>query len=135
MQSEEDGLVMTECNVEPLEFHDLGRREVVGKFDGGMISSDGGAVLLREVEKRTGVLHRLAQQFTDYRDPEAIEHTVEELSSQRVLGLALGYEDLNDHDRLRADTLLAVLIGKDDPSGKSRAREQDKGKPLASSAP
>ena len=125
---------MTECNAEQLEFHGLGRRELVAKFDGGMISSDGGGLLLREVEKRTGILHRLAQQFTDFRDPDAIEHTVEELISQRVLGLALGYEDLNDHDQLRADALLAVLIGKRDPSGKSRAREQDKGKPLASSS-
>jgi len=123
---------MTECIPEQLEFHGLGRREVVGKFDGGTISTDGGAVLLREVEQRTGILSRLAERFTDHRDAELIEHTVEELIAQRVMGLALGYEDLNDHDRLRADHLLAMAIGKLDPSGRDRPRERDKGKPLAS---
>jgi hypothetical protein len=121
----------TQCKPEQLEFHGLGRREVVAKFDGGQISSDGGGLLLREVEKRTGIVHRLAQQFVDHRDPEAIEHSVEELVSQRVMGIALGYEDLNDHNRLRADPLLALLAGKADPSGRDRLRERDKGKALA----
>ncbi len=125
---------MTECTREQLEFHGLGRRAVVAKFDGGMISSDGGGVLLREVEQRTGILRRLAQQFTDHRNPEAIEHRVEELVAQRVLGIALGYEDLNDHDQLRADPLLAVLVGKADPSGGDRISAKDRGKALASSS-
>ena len=125
---------MTECNGEPLEFHALGRRAVVGKFDGGNISSDGGGLLLAEVEARTGIIARLAEQFTDHRDPEAIEHSVRELVAQRVLGLALGYEDLNDHDRLRLDPLLAVAVGKADPSGQSRCCPRDRGKPLASSS-
>jgi len=125
---------MTECTPEQLEFHDLGRRAVVGKFDGGRISSDAGGVLLREVEKRTGIIQRLAQQFTDYRDPEAIEHNVEELVAQRLLGIALGYEDLNDHDQLRTDPLLAVLVGKSDPSGRDRLMLRDRGKALASSS-
>ena len=125
---------MTECNGEQLEFHALGKRAVVGNFDGGMISSDGGGLLLAEVEARTGILARLAEQFTDHRDPEAIEHTVRDLVAQRVLGLALGYEDLNDHHRLRLDTLLAVAVGKEDPSGQDRLCERDKGKPLASSS-
>ena len=116
----------TECKPEQLEFHGLGRREVVAKFDGGQISSDGGGLLLREAGKRTGILRRHAQQFDDYRDPEAIEHNVEELVSQRVMGIALGYEDLNDHNQLRADPLLALLSGKADPSG--RVRERDKGR-------
>jgi hypothetical protein len=126
--------MITECSAEQLEFHALGRRAVVGKFDGGMISSDGGGLLLAEVEARTGILARLAEQFTDHRDPEAIEHTVRDLVAQRVLGLALGYEDLSDHNRLRLDTLLAVAVGKDDPSGQDRVCERDKGKPLASSS-
>ncbi|WP_295389797.1 transposase [uncultured Thiodictyon sp.] len=90
---------MTECNPEQQEFHALGKRPVVAAFDGGMISSDGGGLLLRETEVRTGILARLAEQFTDYRDPGAIEHTVLDLVAQRVYALALGYEDLNDHDR------------------------------------
>ena len=125
---------MTECSGEQLEFHGLGRRAVVGKFDGGMISSDGGGLLLGEVEARMHIIERLAQQFCDHRDPEAIEHTVKDLVGQRVFAQALGYEDLNDHDRLRLDPLLAVLVGKEDPTGQDRLFERDKGKPLASSS-
>ncbi len=123
--------MVTECNPEQLEFHRLGRRSVVGGFDGGRISSDGGALLLREVEKRTGIVRSLAQCFVDHRDADAIEHSVEELVSQRVMGLALGYEDLNDHDGLRCDPLLAVVVGKADPLGANRVRAQDRGKALA----
>jgi hypothetical protein len=104
---------------------------VVGGFDGGALTSDGGAMLLREVEARAGVVRRLAGCFTDHRDADLIEHTVEELVGQRVYGLALGYEDLNDHDRLRQDPLLAVLAGKSDPTGSDRVRERDRGKALA----
>lgn len=122
----------TECTPKQLEFQPLGKREVVARFDGGPISSDGGGLLLGEVERRTGILSQLAAQFSDHRDPEGIEHTVQELVFQRVLSLALGYEDLNDHDRLRLDPLLATLVGKADPSGEDRPRERDRGKPLAS---
>jgi hypothetical protein len=125
---------MTECSEAQLEFHGLGRRAVVARFDGGHISSDGGALLLREVEKRTRIMARMAEQFTDHRDPALIEHSVETLVAQRVLGLALGYEDLNDHDRLRFDALLALAAGKRDPSGQDRRHERDKGKALASSS-
>jgi hypothetical protein len=125
---------MTECNCEQLEFHGLGRRVVVARFDGGAISTDGGALLLREVEAKTGLLARVAAQFTDHRAPELIEHSVGALVSQRIIGLALGYEDLNDHDRLRFDPLLAVAAGKGDPTGEQRRREQDRGKALASSS-
>jgi len=125
---------MTECNGEQLKFHGLGRRAVVARFDGGAISTDGGALLLREVEAKTGLLAAVAEQFTDHRDPELIEHTAGELVSQRILGLALGYADLNDHDRLRFDPLLAVAAGKDDPTGRDRRRAQDRGKALASSS-
>jgi hypothetical protein len=134
MREQEDDPSMTECNGEQLEFHALGRRVVTGRFDGGAISSDGGALLLREVEAKTRIVARMAEQFTDHRDPEAIEHSVRELIGQRVLGLALGYEDLNDHDRLRHDPLLAAAVGKRDPEGRERLREQDRGKALASSS-
>jgi Transposase DDE domain group 1 len=106
----------TECNQFALGFHPLKRLEIRAQFDGGAISSDGGGLLLREVEKRIGILHQFAACFTDYRNPDLIEHTVEELVAQRVYGLALGYEDLNDHEELRNDPLLAVLVEKADPS-------------------
>ena len=121
----------TECNQESLQFHPLGGREVGGRFDGGAISSDAGGLLLREVEKRTGIIAQFAACFRDHRDRERIEHTVEELVAQRVYALALGYEDLNDHDQLRRDPLLAVLAEKRDPTGESRARERDQGKAVA----
>ena len=123
--------MITECNGKLFEFHPLGRREVRADFSGGVITSDGGGLLLREVEKRTGIIARFAECFQDHREAERIEHRVEELVAQRVYGLALGYEDLNDHDELRRDPLLAVLAEKADPTGESRARERDRGKALA----
>jgi Transposase DDE domain group 1 len=107
---------MAECNQELFPFEVLGKREVVGRFDGGYVVSDGGALLLRQVERRADILGRLASCFTDQRDPLRIEHSVEQLVKQRVYGLALGYEDLNDHERLRRDPLLAVLSGKTEPT-------------------
>jgi hypothetical protein len=104
---------------------------VVGRFDGGAITTDAGGLLLREVEKRTRMIERFAACFRDHRKPEQVEHTVQQLVAQRVYGLALGYEDLNDHDELRCDPLLAVLAEKADPTGESRVRERDRGKALA----
>ena len=121
----------TECTRNRFLFQPLGRREVVAAFDGGTISSDAGGLLLREVEERTGIIRQFAACFADHRDPGLVEHTVQELVAQRIYGLALGYEDLNDHDQLRRDPLLATLVGKDDPTGQNRARERDRGKPLA----
>ena len=121
----------TECKSKQIKFQELGSRKVVGKFDGGKITSDGGGLLLREINRRTNVIKNFSQCFTDYRDPDSIEHTVAELVSQRVFGLALGYEDLNDHDLLRSDPLLAVLCEKEDPTGTSRKCPRDKGKALA----
>ena len=123
--------MLTQCNQESFQFHPLRKREVRGRFDGGAITSDAGGLLLREVEKRTGIVAQFAACFTDHRDPERLEHTVKELVAQRVYALALGYEDLNDHDQLRQDPLLAVLAEKPDPTGESRARERDQGKALA----
>jgi len=113
---------MTQCTPQPFLFHGLARREIRADFDGGEITSDGGALLLREVEKKTGILESFAGCFVDHRDPDRIEHTVLELVSQRVYGLALGYEDLVDHDELRHDPFFSALIGKRDlsaPAGKS----------------
>ena len=112
----------TECNVREFDFQGLGSRAVTARFDGGAITSDAGGLLLREVEAKTGILRRFAACFTDYRDPDLVEHTVYELIAQRVFALALGYEDLNDHDALRHDPLLAVLVGKLDPEGRNRRR-------------
>jgi hypothetical protein len=88
-------------------------------------------LLLREVEARTGILQRFATCFTDHRRHELTDHSVAELIAQRVYAIALGYEDLNDHDELRRDPLLAVLAGKDDPTGQQRSRETDTGNALA----
>ena len=124
----------TECTPEQLEFLSLGRREIIGRFDGGRLTSDGGGLLLREVDMRIGLLDRVAGCFQDYRNPQSIEHSVRDLVAQRIYGVALGYEDLNDHDVLRSDSLLAMLVGKRDLLGDSRVRERDKGCPLASSS-
>jgi Transposase DDE domain group 1 len=121
----------TECSATYLDFPMLGSREVLADFDGGAISSDGGALLLRQTERSTGILRQFAACFTDHRDPELIEHTVDELIAQRVYALALGYEDLNDHDDLRRDPLIATVVGKGDPTGKTRQRKRDRGKALA----
>ena len=121
----------TECTTEQMEFQHLGRRAVIGRFDGGRISSDAGGVLLRETEKRTDILERLAGCFRDYRNEDRIEHPVGSLIRQRVYGIALGYEDLNDHDSLRHDVVMGLLSEKHDPCGRDRVREQDQGKAIA----
>jgi hypothetical protein len=127
----EAAFLMTECKTEQYEFHALGNREVVAHFDGGDITSDAGGLLLREVEKRTGIIRRFAACFRDGRDPRFTEFTVEELVAQRIYGLALGYEDLNDHDQLRWDPALAVMVGREDVKGETRHLKQDRGKALA----
>ena len=98
------------------------------------MSSDGGGLLLREVDKRIGLTERLARCFVDYRNPSSVEHDVRTLLAQRVYALALGYEDLNDHDELRRDALLSLAAGKVDPTGAGRVRERDRGAALASSS-
>jgi hypothetical protein len=112
-------------------FQQLGRRGVIGRFDGGQISSDAGGLLLREVERRFGILEGFSACFRDYRDRQRIEHSVGALISQRVYGIALGYEDLNDHDSLRHDVVMGVLCEKEDPRGKNRVRKRDQGKGVA----
>ena len=121
----------TQCNSAYLDFPILGPRQVLADFDGGSISSDGGALLLRKVEELTGIIHQFTACFTDHRDPDLIEHPLKDLLAQRVYALALGYEDLNDHDDLRRDPLLATVVGKLDPTGQTRQRPRDRGKALA----
>lgn len=99
----------TECTAETLQFQAVARRTVQARFDGGSLTSDGGAVLLREVDRATGLLAQFAACFRDHREPTRLTHPVSALVRQRVYGVALGYEDLNDHERLRHDPLFAVL--------------------------
>ena len=119
---------MTECSQTSFSFASQTKREVVARFDGGAITSEAGALLLHRTEQKTSILGQFAGCFRDYRDPERIDHSVAELVSQRVYGLALGYEDLNDHDQLRSDPLLAMLSGKADVEGQTRRLKRDRGK-------
>jgi hypothetical protein len=102
----------TECRQDSFDFGTVAGRSVVGAFDGGVISSDAGALLLGAADKAIGLVRRFAACFRDGRKPELIEHRIETLVGQRVLGIALGYEDLIDHDELRHDPIMAVLAGK-----------------------
>ena len=117
----------TDCNHQPLLFQALGARQVVADFSGGYLSSDGGALLLRQIDRGLGLTRTLAQAFTDRRDPRYCDHTMPQLLTQRVHGLALGYEDLNDHDELRRDPLVAAAVGMPDPEGRTRKRARDRG--------
>jgi len=106
---------MTECTQSSFEFEAHFGRAVVADFQGGAMTSDAGALLLRQVDHRLGLLRRLAACFTDFRSPWLTQHGVEQMLAQRVYGMALGYEDLNDHDQLRHDPLMHVLAGKREP--------------------
>jgi len=128
-------MTQTDCNQLPFDFQDLGRRKIQANFEGGHLSSDGGGSLfLREVESRSGLIMAFAKCFDDRRNQELIEHPVADLLSQRINGLILGYEDLNDHDDLRRDPALALAVGKVDLEGKNRRDPKDRGKALAAHA-
>lgn len=114
---------MTDCNAEPLLFSSLGRKRIVGDFTGGTLTSDAGGLLLREVERRIGLIDSLAGVINDPRDPARIQHDQRVMLAQRIFALALGYEDLNDHQVLRTDPVLAVLT----------ERPPSRDEPLASS--
>ena len=103
---------MTECTQQGFEFEGHFSRQVVAEFSGDRLTTEGGALLLREADRKIGLLRRVAECFTDMRQPERIEHELAEMLAQRIYGLALGYEDLNDHEQLRNDPLLALLAGK-----------------------
>jgi hypothetical protein len=122
---------MTECNQFGFGFEACGTREIVARFDGGTISSDGGAFLLRQTDKRLNLLPRLAECFLDGRNPKQVEHSILEMLSQRIYGLALGYEDINDHEQLRKDPVFGILAGRaelDEPlAGKSTLNRMELG--------
>jgi len=103
---------MTGCNQEVFSFASHFSRRVEASFTAGQVSTDGGALLLRQADRKIGLLKRVASCFTDLRSPLLIQHRLGEMLSQRIYGLALGYEDLNDHEQLRHDPLMAVLAGR-----------------------
>ena len=121
----------TVCSQKTFAFQALGGRRVEADFSGGHLSSDGGSLLLREMDRREALCEQLAGCFTDFRDAQFVEHELPVMLRQRILGLALGYEDINDHDRLRHDPLLAAVCGRADVLGEERHMEADRGRPLA----
>jgi hypothetical protein len=122
---------MTECIQSSFGFKACGSREIVARFDGGTISSDSGGFLLRETDRRLNLLPRLAGCFLDGRDQARIDHSILAMLSQRIYGLALGYEDINDHEQLRTDPVFGILAGReelDEPlAGKSTLNRMELG--------
>lgn len=110
---------MTECKDKQLKFQGVKHRKMVAGFDGGSVSSDAGAVLLREIDIGSRIIDRFAECFTDYRDQELIDFSVRELLGQRIFSLCMGYEDLNDHDHLRNDPLFCMLVGRVSRDGRT----------------
>ena len=104
--------MQTQCRPEPMRFARVEGRDVVADFDGGALTSDAGGLLLSETDRTIRLVERFAACFRDARRPEFVEHSVATLVGQRVFGIALGYEDLNDHDELRHDPMMATLVGK-----------------------
>lgn len=121
----------TDCQQASFQFQDLGSRKVVADFTGGTLSSDSGALFLRQIDRGLGLTRTLAGCFGDHRDQRFVDHSLPELLRQRIYGLALGYEDLNDHEHLRRDPLLATACDKADPLGQDRFNPQDRGIALA----
>src|SRR4051812_43784983 len=105
----ETASAMTECNQDRFEFATHFNREVVAEFSGGRITSDAGGLILRETDRRLNLMARFSRCFLDGRDASRVEHSVAEMLTQRIFGLALGYEDLNDHEQLRQDPLMRLL--------------------------
>ena len=104
--------MQTQCSAKSHAFARVESRQVVAAFDGGAVSSDAGALLLGSTDRVIGLVERFAGCFHDQRRPDLIEHDVRTLVAQRVFGIALGYEDLNDHDQLRHDPIMATVVGK-----------------------
>src|SRR3974377_890996 len=105
----------TQCSPKLFEFKAVERRSVVAGFDGGNITSNAGALLLGRVDRGLGLVRRFASCFIDRRDPRYVEHQIETLVGQRIFGLALGYEEREDHHERRKDPTFAVLAGKLSP--------------------
>ncbi len=124
----------TDSTSKQFAFQEIEGRAVVATFDGGQVSSDGGSLLLRQIEQGRGYLLEFASHFHDGRDQRYVEHPVEQLISQRVYGLCLGYEDLVDHEELREDPLMGLLCGRADPeagplAGKSTLNRLETARP------
>jgi hypothetical protein len=119
------------ANTQSFFFNDLGSRSVQADFSGGHLTSDGGLLFLRQVNHGLGLTRGLAQCFHDLRRQDYVDHSVQQLLDQRLYGLALGYEDINDHERLRLDHLLAVACEKWDPLGLDRIHPEHRGVALA----
>lgn len=126
--------MQTHCTSPTLTFHPAGRRRVEAAFDAGRVTGDAGLLLLRETAQRSNLFGRVAVCFADHRAQWRVEHSVEELVAQRILGIACGYEDANDHDTVRDDPLLALAAGKTAPLGNDRRQGRDRGRPLAGHA-
>lgn len=124
----------TDCNKPSLQFTSLARREVTARFDAGAISSDGGVVLLREVERRINLFDRIDRVICDPRNPELIEHQQRTLLAQRVLAIACGWEDLNDHAALRNDQLYQLATDRKAVGRKKGQKDVDADRPLASAS-
>jgi hypothetical protein len=110
---------MPECTADELDFGRLGRRVIEANFEGGALSSDGGLMLVRQVDRRIGLSAAVADALHDPRDPDRITHALRDLVAQRLYGLVCGCEDLNDHARLRSDPLMQTAVGKDTELGSS----------------
>lgn len=108
--------MQTHCKTERVELQGLGKREVIADFEGGEITSDGGAVILREVEERTGIIEEFSKCFEDHRDQRYVKHPLKDLLAQRIFAICPGYEDLNDHEELRNDIGLSIAVGKKEVS-------------------
>lgn len=101
---------MPKCTADQMDFGRLGRRVIEANFEGGALSSDGGLMLLRQADRKTGLSRDVAAALFDPRDPDRITHPLRDLVAQRLYGLACGYEDLNDHDVLRHDPLMQTAV-------------------------
>ena len=123
--------MQTDCRTEQLSFQAFGGRRVEGRFDAGRTTTDAGWLAIREIEVRRGWLERFAEGFVDHREASRVEHPVAVLVKQRILGIVAGYEDVNDHETLRDDALLALACGQADLVGERRVRERDRGHALA----
>ncbi len=118
---------MAHCRQAVFQFQGLNSRKVTVDFTGGYLSSEGGGLILREMELRHRIIRKLSHCFVDLRNQGFVEHRLEELGAQRINGIILGYEDINDHDRLRLDPVHALLAGKADITGEKRVRKADRG--------
>lgn len=131
MKTRNTASTTTDCNDQQMFFQELGSRKVVADFTGGSLSSDGGVLLLRQTDKNMGMTVQLAQCFGDLRKQVFVDHSLEHLLAQRIYGLALGYEDINDHNALRLDPLLAAACDKVDVEGTERFNPAHRGIALA----